>query len=402
MIASAANPVPGLDELPGAVVEVDAAWQVVRANVHAHGLFAAGPGQLDGQALAYLLVDGPQAVARAAASGTPARAEARRRTRVPLSVDVRALPRDGGGHVLLLCELHEAALSAEAERLFGPMFDNSPVGMAVFDSDGRYVRVNDALCHFLRRERGDLLGRRDQELTHPDDRASDVAAAGRILDGELDTWQTEKRFLAPDGEVVWAIANLTFLRDDERRPLCWVGVFQDITRRKRLEGELRRLADDDALTGLHNLRLLHRELEHALAAARRHREPGAVLLLDLDGFKAVNDRHGHQAGDELLIAIAGALRARVRESDVLARLGGDEFAVLLPRASEEDAARVSETLAEIVDGVCVEREDALLRVTASIGVATFRGAPGECVGSLLAAADAAMYAVKRSAVLGRP
>ena len=105
---------------------------------------------------------------------------------------------------------------------------------------------------------------RDQELTHPDDRQSDVDAAWRILRGELSTWQCEKRFVRPDGEVVWTLANLTFLRDEYGRPLCWVGQFQDVT-------ELRRMASRDPLTDALNRRAFDVELERCAAPGARAR-----------------------------------------------------------------------------------------------------------------------------------
>ena len=110
--------------------------------------------------------------------------------------------------------------------------------MALFNTDGEYVRVNAALCRLLGRTEAELLGRRDQEFTHPDDRQSDVDAAWRILRGEIHTWQCEKRFRRPDGSVVWALANLTFLRDEDGNPISWMGQFQDVSDRKRNEKEL--------------------------------------------------------------------------------------------------------------------------------------------------------------------
>jgi diguanylate cyclase (GGDEF)-like protein len=240
----------------------------------------------------------------------------------------------------------------------------------------------------LDRRPQELLGLRDQELTHPDDRASDVAAAWRILAGEQDTWQTEKRFLRPDGSVVWALANLTFLRDEDRRPLCWVGQFQDITERKRREHRLLHMAEHDELTGIANRRRLVAELELRLEHAARHDEQGAVLVLDLDGFKAINDTRGHDAGDQALVTTAVALRRRLRVTDVLGRLGGDEFAVVLPHVDGEGALGVADQLLEEV------RESSRGQLTASCGIALYGpdrpGAPD----ALLAAADRAMYAAK--------
>jgi diguanylate cyclase (GGDEF)-like protein/PAS domain S-box-containing protein len=263
-----------------------------------------------------------------------------------------------------------------------------PTGMALFNGDGQYVRVNQELCRMLGRSTGELLGRRDQEMTHPDDRAADVDIAWRILDGAFDSWQTEKRFVRPDGTVVWALANLTFLRDQDDRPLCWVGHFQDITSRKHDEHRLRHLADHDDLTGVPNRRRVVAELEARLRRASRGDEAGAVLLLDLDGFKAINDTHGHDAGDEVLVAVAAALRRRLRRTDLLGRLGGDEFAVILPDVTPAEAMHVA---SELLDGV---RRDTT-EVTASCGVALYGPDGPQAVDEVLAAADRAMYQAKR-------
>ena len=118
------------------------------------------------------------------------------------------------------------------------------------------------------------------------------------------------------------------------RPLSWVGQFLDITDRREQEAALRHMADHDELTGLLNRRAFHRALEHHLARGRRYGTAGAILMLDLEGVKRVNDTLGHQAGDELIAGCGVTLRDRLRESDVLARLGGDEYAVLLPEPVE--------------------------------------------------------------------
>ena len=201
-------------------------------------------------------------------------------------------------------ELCAGALLEESQHYLDFAFERAPIGMAVFDTNGEYVRVNPALCALLGYGAEELLGRRDQELTHPDDRQSDVAAAWRILRGELDSWQTEKRFVAADGAIVWTIASLSFLRDAAGRPLAWLGQFQDITEQKRQAERFEQLAGQDSLTGVANRRRLIAELERRLAHAARHEEQGAVLVLDLDGFKAVNDREGHAHGDRVLIAVA--------------------------------------------------------------------------------------------------
>ena len=265
-------------------------------------------------------------------------------------------------------------LDRNAPGTLDAAFDAMPIGMALFNTDGEYVRVNGALCALLGRDAAELIGMRDQELTHPDDRQSDVDAAWRVLNGEVDTWQCEKRFVRPDGSVVWALANLTFLRDEYARPLCWVGQFQDIT-------ELRRLASRDPLTDALNRRAFGVELERARDAS--------VLVIDLDGFKDINDAHGHHAGDELLRRTADAIRGRLRRDDVLGRLGGDEFAVLLPHCDAAQAILVGNDLAALVAGQRFLFDGIECRVTASIGVA-----PVTTADEALAAADRAMYDAK--------
>ncbi|MGH9265904.1 MAG: PAS domain S-box protein [Acidimicrobiales bacterium] len=231
-----------LDQLPEAALVVDAEGVVVARN----GLAAAllGPdGLAPSWALTGLLVDATGFRSWLGGVGDGpfrGRLHARRPNGVPFTVELSARRRPGasGGAVCVIAEPDRERVAYEARRYFDIAFDAAPIGMALFNTDGEYVRVNAALCRLLGRTEAELLGRRDQEFTHPDDRQSDVDAAWRILRGELDTWQCEKRFLRPDGAVVWAIANLTFLRDEEGNPISWVGQFQDITERKRDEKQL--------------------------------------------------------------------------------------------------------------------------------------------------------------------
>ena len=293
----------------------------------------------------------------------------RRATGVPFALDVTVRVLSGGG---LLCVLRE--LDRNAPGTLDAAFDAMPIGMALFNTDGEYVRVNGALCAMLGRRADELIGRRDQELTHPDDRQSDVDAAWRILNGDCDTWQCEKRFVLPDESIVWAYANLTFLRDEHDRPLCWVGQFQDIT-------ELRRLASRDPLTDALNRRAFDIELERARDAS--------LLVIDLDGFKDINDAHGPHAGDELLRRTADAIRGRLRRDDVLGRLGGDEFAVLLPHCDAARAILVGNDLAALIAEQRFVFDGTERGVTASIGVA-----PVSTADAALTAADRAMYDAK--------
>jgi diguanylate cyclase (GGDEF)-like protein len=164
------------------------------------------------------------------------------------------------------------------------------------------------------------------------------------------------------------------------------------SRNERME-ELKRQASLDSLTGLKNRRRFEEELRAAMARGRRERTTGALLMLDLDHFKGVNDSHGHLAGDHLIEEIAGVLRRRTRESDVLARLGGDEFAVVLPRCTAAEARVAADAIANAIRDYQPVHEE-LEPVTASVGVAMFGEDPRTSFESIVSEADTAMYAAK--------
>lgn len=315
------------------------------------------------------------------------RVQARRGNGVPFAIDLSARRDADGGVLLALRELAHDRITDEARQYFDVAFESAPIGMAMLNTDGEYTRVNAALCEFLGRTPAELLGRRDQELTHPDDRRADVDAAWLILDGEIDTARREKRFLRPDGEVVWAIANLTFLRDDAGNPLSWIGQFVDITESKRRETRLIDLADRDALTGLANRRALDRQLQVAIDADQE----GALLVIDLDEFKQINDRHGHPAGDRVLRGVAAELSGRVRGSDVVARIGGDEFAVLVLGVAPDVAKRIAGDLTASLGRLRVGG----VELSASLGLSLLGRERSRSIDSLYEQADATMYEVKR-------
>ena len=173
---------------------------------------------------------------------------------------------------------------------------------------------------------------------------------------------------------------------------------QDMSERKHFEGQLQYLADHDTITGLFNRRRFEQELEREVASARRYSTGGAVLVLDLDHFKFVNDSLGHAAGDELITIIGDMLRGRLRHSDIVGRMGGDEFAVILPRADEAEARRTGESLLrEVRADMRAASVSGAQHVTASIGVALFGSPrPEQSAEELLAEADIAMYDAKEA------
>jgi diguanylate cyclase (GGDEF)-like protein len=188
----------------------------------------------------------------------------------------------------------------------------------------------------------------------------------------------------------------TPLRDAAGRVLGEALVLHDLTRRVELFAKIERLATIDELTGLLTRRQLSELAEREFARARRQRLPIAVLLFDLDNFKAVNDRHWHATGDEVLRAVAATCRAQLRTSDLLGRYGGDEFCAVLPDLGEQDALVIAERLRFAVAELGVAHEQVLVRTSASIGVAGCDEVIEETVSGLVCAADAALYRAKRA------
>lgn len=206
-----------LGDLPAAALVADVTGVVTEANERCAGLFGR---DVTGSPLTAVLPGAPNA----------ARVVCERANGVPFTVDLAVSELLGGARLVLVHPLTGTRLLDEASRMLGAAFDVIPVGVAMYNTDGEFLRANPAMCSLLGRTEAELLGVRDQELTHPDDRASDLDAAEKILDGRLHTHTTEKRFLRPDGSVASVLASLVFLRDDEGRPLCWVGTFQAVQR----------------------------------------------------------------------------------------------------------------------------------------------------------------------------
>lgn len=278
---------------------------------------------------------------------------------------------------------------------FENAFTHAPIGMALVDPSGRILSVNAALCRITGFATEQLSSRPFHDLSDPHDVDGDIDAPRivELLDGQIPTYEVEKRLLHSGGHLVWVMLCMSLVRDDSGRPLHLIAQVQDITERKELECRLEHLVDHDFLTGLYNGRRFERELAKETRAATRYGGGGAVLLLDLDHFKAVNDQFGHNAGDDLLKRIASELRSRIRDTDVLARLGGDEFGIILPRVDGQQAEVVAEGIVKALRRQTARLAEHQIPLTASVGVAPFDGLTNV---EILAAADLAMYEAKEA------
>jgi diguanylate cyclase (GGDEF)-like protein/PAS domain S-box-containing protein len=326
----------GLASLPDAALLLDGRDWIVAANAPAEAMFGA---RISGRGT-YGLLTLTRAVDHARRGGGLVKCEGRRADETPFSVEARL--ELAGEHALVrLREPGRAELRGQAQRYFDAAFDSAPIGMALFNTDGEYVRVNAALCTLLGRTEDELIGRRDQEFTHPDDRQADLDAAYHILAGRIDTHQIEKRFLRPDGAEVCVIANLTFLRDEDGRPLSWVGQFQDITARRAAEEALR----------------AERDLSQAVIAAMEHgvaltRENAIVVVNDalcrLTGF-AREELVGSRMPFPFIPAESHELAAVVRE-EMIAQGGGEFDMVMVRRDGTRFHAGVTSSAVHGPDG----------------------------------------------------
>ncbi len=233
-------------------------------------------------------------------------------------------------------------------------------------------------------------------IVHPEDLPNLRAQLRGHLAGRSQDFAAEFRVRMRNGDWSWIDARGTSSeRDELGMPLRMVGTFSNIDARKHEEARMRRMAHEDALTGLPNRVLLGDRLRQAIRAASRDQHKVAVIYFDLDEFKPVNDTHGHAAGDRLLQLVARRLRAGLRETDTLARIGGDEFVVLLPRCDDlADAGRVAENILYQLNQPFEDQEGGLvLRISGSLGIALFPD-DGMDAEALLRAADLAMYDAK--------
>ena len=284
----------------------------------------------------------------------------------------------------------------EAQERLRRAFEHAPIGMVVADLQTRILQVNPAFCAITGYSAAELVGTSFHRLTHPDDIADDNQLVEALRSGEIESYQRETRYLRASGEPVWVSINGTLVRDSDGEPMQLLAQVVDVTERRTLERQLRHLADHDHLTGLLNRRGLEAELEQHVAHVARYGDRGALLVLDLDHFKVVNDTMGHSAGDQVIVSVAGLLIRRMRASDTIARVGGDEFAILLPQADAESAQRVADMIvSDIRQNVVVVESGMPGRVTASVGVTLFNR-DHTSVDDVLVNADLAMYDAKEA------
>ena len=259
----------------------------------------------------------------------------------------------------------------------------------VVDRDNQIVFVSDACEALLGYRADELTGTTITNYMHPDDLAASLASITRVMKGQSHI-DFRNRYIRKDGGIVHILWSACWYEEEGVR----IGVARDVTALRQAEDELRYLAHHDALTGLTNRSLFYDRLDSALHAAHRHRNGLALLFLDLDDFKVINDSHGHAVGDRVICSVARRLEGCVRETDTVARMGGDEFTVLLADIHSTDAVsrKVEQILAVLSEPLGGELHG--IAPSCSIGVACYP-ADGEDADTLLSHADGDMYRIKR-------
>ncbi|MBF0507192.1 MAG: sensor domain-containing diguanylate cyclase [Nitrospirae bacterium] len=281
----------------------------------------------------------------------------------------------------------------QGDRLFKVMADLAPVFLWAAEAGGvERFYFNKVWLDFRGRPLAEEAGEGWLDGMHMDDYRAFREECSQACLGKR-PYKIEYRLRRKDGVFRWVLETGVPFLNPEDGSNGYVGSCVGIGEQKELEGQLFKMAHYDVLTGLANRSLFINRLEHAISVAGRYKTKFALLYIDLDGFKAVNDKYGHKAGDLLLIETAGRLGKCVRESDTTARMGGDEFTVILTRINEEKdallaAAKIAEEIARPF--FALDRECC---VTASIGIAVFPNDAGD-VETLLKKADMDMYRSK--------
>ncbi|MDP8969251.1 MAG: EAL domain-containing protein [Actinomycetota bacterium] len=290
-------------------------------------------------------------------------------------------------------EQRRADAEREGEQRFRSVFAHAPVAAATVSGEGRFLQVNAALCELTGYSETELLSRTLTLIAHPDDVAAAAQTVMQVLGDHHARAHVELRLVRRDARVVAVLVAASAVHGGSGQAQYVIVALQDITERKAAEDRLAHRALHDSLTGLPNRELFVDRLDQALRRLERRDACLAVLFVDLDRFKLVNDSLGHAAGDQVLVAVAARLRAVLRPHDTIARFGGDEFTILCEDLTEQEA--VHDIARRILDAVAAAEsvDGQKVFLSASVGVAV--SASGDVAGEvLLRDADSAMYRAK--------
>jgi diguanylate cyclase (GGDEF)-like protein/PAS domain S-box-containing protein len=294
---------------------------------------------------------------------------------------------------LLEAQMRQRERADEQLRLAANVFAHAAEGITITGLDGKIIDVNDAFCRITGYSRDEVVGKNPNILSSGKQDAAFYADMWRSL-VQQGHWHGEVWNRRKDGEVYAEMLTISTVRNAAGKPEQYVALFSDITASKQHQSQLEHIAHFDALTNLPNRVLLSDRMRQAMAQTLRRGQMLAMAYIDLDGFKRINDLHGHEVGDEVLIALAQRMKPILREGDSLARMGGDEFAaVLVDLPNVADSVPMLTRLLEAAAQPLVLGE-LTMQVSASIGVTFFPQTDEVDADQLLRQADQAMYQAK--------
>jgi diguanylate cyclase (GGDEF)-like protein/PAS domain S-box-containing protein len=315
-----------------------------------------------------------------------------------VEVNTSYINEEGGYFVAFLKDISERKRTEQELRIAATAFETQE-GIMITDSNRIIVRVNHSFTRITGYPAEEVIGKKASILMSGRHEQTFYAS---ILNSLKDHgfWAGEIWDQHKDGRIYPQWLSMTAVKDNEGIITHYVSNFSDITDRKASEEEIRSLAFYDALTALPNRRLLTERLEHTIVINTRTQHYGALLFLDLDNFKLLNDTQGHGAGDELLIEVASRLKASVRKADTVARLGGDEFIILMEKfdqSKEQVAIKVKNVAEKIITSLAkpYHLSAVVHNCSSSMGIVLFNGAD-KTAETILAQADTAMYAAKKN------
>jgi diguanylate cyclase (GGDEF)-like protein/PAS domain S-box-containing protein len=388
-----------LEQMPLGVAGLDRRGTILFANPHLARMLGLPPERLVGLEIFDFLPAGRRQAAqgaflRSSAGELPEVAELVNASgdAFPVAVTLRLLPGDEATKTCLIVgDLSDLQLELEgAHRRYAAVFRTASEGVWTTDQHDIITSANTAMAKLLGYDPGELTGRCALDFYSPTSLPEARQSSARHRRGISD--RRELHLLGKDGRDISVRMSSDPMLGRDGSFVGALVMVTDITERRRLEDRLERLqtlADHDPLTGLNNRRRLIEELEHSLVAVTRYHRSGAVLMIDIDNFKVINDTFGHAAGDLVLQAVATVLRSHTRGTDHVARLGGDEFAVLIPEGGEAAARREARDVLEHVRDPGIDPP-----VQLSIGIAGFGNGGLTKADEVLAAADVALYEAK--------
>jgi diguanylate cyclase (GGDEF)-like protein/PAS domain S-box-containing protein/hemerythrin-like metal-binding protein len=300
-------------------------------------------------------------------------------------------------HAAILKERVRAdTLQMEGEERFRTVFEHTALPMVRNALNGEFIEVNDAWCSMFGYSREEALSQHLswQKITHPEDLDPNSTPVKKLLAGETREFKVEKRYVRKDGKILWGVLQVTLVRDENGEPEYFISAIQDITERKQAEQMISFMAYHDKLTGLPNRALLFDRLSQAMSQAKRDAKNVALLFVDLDGFKEINDSFGHEAGDCVLKMAAQRFLACVRAVDTVSRFGGDEFAIILGGLDDPQQAKgVAEKIVQAFAQGLTLPDGQVCHVGTSVGISIYPE-HGSAMDNLITAADKAMYESK--------